>query len=330
MQQVRTIGALAGGAGCGSYGAILAGYSPRWSIDNWGEATFAYRRNLGRSAHTIDLLEAEPSNYPTVDGIIGSPSCKSYSDANVGGNETDYDIAVSKVMGRWIFMQRPAFALIENVLAYGREDSKAWEELREFLLDGSYTIKTMRLNAINYGCTQTRKRFYAIAYDPRRVSFEPPPPTHGKNLLPFVGWGENFRGQRELLLNLPKDTLTPNCIKSLANRRSMEPVLIARIGWRDQPTVWPMDIPMGTIRATLANDHKSGRSKYLTLWVPDNTGKNPLKGQAYNITTPALAALMGLPTSWKWSGKPMIDVQLIGNGIIPHMAKTILSQIKWL
>jgi hypothetical protein len=87
--------------------------------------------------------------------------------------------------------------------------------------------------------------------------------------------------------------------------------------------------PMGTIRASLADDGKTGRSKYLTLWVPDKATGDPLVGDAYNINTDALAALMGLP-KWVWSGNNTDDVRLIGNGIIPKMVQTILGQVKWL
>jgi site-specific DNA-cytosine methylase len=322
----KTVGCLAGGAGCGAWGAILAGYSPSWSIDIWDVATQAYIRNLGRRAYTADLLEAEPSEYRPVDVIIASPSCCSYSNANVHGSETQQDIAISDAIGRWIYQSRPGVVLIENVVQY--EGSKAQAALFCHLQDADYTIDALRANAIDYGCTQNRRRFYAIAYNPKVVSYRPPMPTHGKGRLPHLGWGTQLMGRRDLLVSLQEDRLTPVMIAPIQAAGSLEPILITRVGYRKAPAVWPMSKPMGTIRASLADDGKTGRSKYLTLWVPDRAAGDPLLGVAYNISTSALAALMGLP-KWQWTGNNTDDVRLIGNGIIPKMVQTILQQIVW-
>jgi site-specific DNA-cytosine methylase len=324
--RTRTIGCLAGGGGCGAYGAILAGYSPAWSIDNSEAANRHYRQNLARVAHTIDILNAEPSDYPPTDGMIGSPSCCNYSDANVDGGEKQLDIDISRAMGRWIYTQRPAFALIENVYAYAGSD--AWLALQNEVTEGPYQISTFKASAVKFGISQTRRRFYAMIFNPNRVSYSPPTITHGQKLLPYTGWGEAFMGQRSILVGLESDELNECMIKPLAMANTLKPCLISRVGYRKMPSVWPLDVPMGTIRASLADDGKSGRSKYLTLWVPDPVRGDPLVGKAYNITTPALAALMGLPR-WQWSGNNTDDVRIIGNGIIPRMAQIILNQIKW-
>jgi len=325
--QIKTVGCLAGGAGCGAWGAILAGYSPSWSIDIWDKATEAYTRNLGRKAHTVDLLEAEPSDYPCTDVVIASPSCCNYSDANVHGSETQDDIDISNAIGRWIHYSRPGVALIENVTQY--EESDAQKALFRHLEDADYKIDILRANAIHYGCSQTRRRFYAVAYNPMVATYVPPQPTHGAGKLPYVGWGSHLLGRRDILLSLAEDTLTPAMIAPLKKASNLDPVLITRVGYRRGPSVWPMTKPMGTIRASLADDGKTGRSKYLTLWVPDKATGDPLVGDAYNINTDALAALMGLP-KWVWSGNNTDDVRLIGNGIIPKMVQTILGQVKWL
>jgi DNA (cytosine-5)-methyltransferase 1 len=275
----------------------------------------------------IEPLDFCEKNIPIV---AGSPPCPSFSLANIGGGETVRDVALSNRMSYFIKKIRPRAMLFENVAEY--QHSTSYIELMESIENAGYTVDAAVYNAADFGVAQTRKRVFIRAVRGARSKLFPVQQTRCKkgDVLPrWTGWYEALGNQ--MISDLPEDKLNPSQQAVLTG----ETCMIQRLGYYKKPKIWTFYEPIGTIRASLGCDGKKPKNSpdnhrgydrpyFLTIWEQGNL---PFHGK--NCTTEALARLQGWPDGVSFTGKSSIDVHVIGNSVVPVVAKALIQSMRF-
>lgn len=308
---MKTVLSLQSGAGGYTHGAVAAGYQPIGAIELNPKVAEIYRQNLGQIT-VANILDCQPRKFERPDLLLLSPSCRSFSIANPKGAENAIDIAIAKHITKFIKYLQPNAIVLENVEAYAK--STSWSLILASLWEYGYMVQAGKHNAADFGAATSRVRFLARAV--RRGTIWPMVKTHGFSRERHIGWHQAIA---DLIPDLPSSMLTHAQQKSVQN--SQIPVIVERVGYRDAPKTWPADLPIGTIRAHLADDgHGGSRSKYLDIWLPQEQ-------IAKSINTTALARLQGFPDNLFWSGRSADDVRAIGDSVVPLVAKLAINSI---
>lgn len=308
---MKTVLSLQSGAGGYTHGAVAAGYTPIGAVEINPKVAEIYRQNLGQIT-VADILKCPPRNFERPDLLLLSPSCRSFSIANPKGSENAADIAIAKHIAKFIKYLQPNAIMLENVESYAK--STSWQIILASLWQYGYMVNAGHHNAADFGAATSRVRFLARAV--RRGTIRPMVKTHGFTLTRHVGWHQAIA---DLIPDLQASMLTDAQKASVQN--SQIPVIVERVGWRDAPKTWPADLPIGTIRAHLADDgHGGSRTKYLDIWLPQEQ-------IAKSINTTALARLQGFPDNLFWSGRSADDVRAIGDSVVPLVAKLAIQSI---
>lgn len=132
--------------------------------DNW---TVATRLAAGHKTLQADVSKVDPFDYEGLWGLIASPPCRDFSQANPKqlGLNGDSGRLTEQVI-RWADALRPEWIACEQV----RKVLPIWEQYGEWLRQHGYSVWTGVLNAADYGVAQTRKRAILIASRRRHVS----------------------------------------------------------------------------------------------------------------------------------------------------------------
>jgi DNA (cytosine-5)-methyltransferase 1 len=310
---MRTVLSLQSGAGGYTHGAVAAGYSPIGAIELNPKVAEIYRQNLGQIT-VADILECKPHKFERPDLLLLSPSCRSYSIANPKGVENAIDIKIANHIARFIRKLQPSAIVLENVESYAK--STSWGIILASLWHNGYVVQAGNHNAADLGAATSRVRFLARAV--KRGTIHPIVKTHGFSLKRHVGWHQAIE---DLIPDLPASMLTSAQRKVVKN--CYIPVIVERVGYRDAPKTWPSDLPIGTIRAHLADDgHGGSRTKYLDIWLPQEK-------IAKSINTIALARLQGFPDGLFWSGRSADDVRAIGDSVVPLVAQRAIESLEY-
>lgn len=300
------------GAGGYTHGAVAAGYHPIGAIEINPKVAEIYRQNLGEIT-CANILDCQPRKFERPDLLLLSPSCRSYSIANPKGSENEGDLAIAKHITKFIKYLQPNAIVLENVSTYA--NSQSWQIILASLWKCGYLVQASKHNAADFGAATSRVRFLVRAV--KSGSIQPLVATHGLPLWPHVGW---FKAIGHLIPSLPQSSMTKAQQHSVA--KCQNPVIVERVGYRGSPKIWPAHLPIGTIRAHLADDgHGGSRRKYLDIWFPQEK-------TCLSINTIALAKLQGFPDGLIWSGRSADDVRAIGDSVVPLVAKLAIESIK--
>lgn len=202
---MRIIRTLCSGGELFGVGARAAGWAhvDGYEIDS---SISAVARLNGFAVHTADVCAVDYEHLPPVDHLHASPSCKSASQANRSGGETEADRAVADAICRAIRAHQGRTVSLENVWGY-RTFESFWRILH-VLHDCGFVADYEHVNAADFGVSQTRKRLILRAVRGRRV----PPliPTHcrGGDMFhaPWVGW---LSAIADILHTLPPSEFAP-------------------------------------------------------------------------------------------------------------------------
>jgi DNA (cytosine-5)-methyltransferase 1 len=182
------------GAGGLSMGFRMAGCSVTHAVerDEWAAAT--YRANnpdttlIEGDIYSVDPAQiAEPKDSPKLFAVIGGPPCQGFSEANrrtrTAENKQNY---LYREFFRFVRSLRPRWFVLENVaglrtLAEGR----FLKSILQSAARARYSASYAECNAADYGVPQFRRRLFVIGCC-HRAPFEPPAPTHGDGLTPYV------------------------------------------------------------------------------------------------------------------------------------------------
>jgi DNA (cytosine-5)-methyltransferase 1 len=153
----------------------------------------------GHRRMMLDAAAADPTDFGSVWGLIGSPPCQAYSTAGKGGGRVDkprvircaHELAdgidrrahhqercqderslLTVEPLRWAMLLRPQWIALEQVPPV----LELWQLFADLLAGHGYRCAVGVLSAEQYGVAQTRKRAYLIANRNGPVTL--PEPTH--------------------------------------------------------------------------------------------------------------------------------------------------------
>ena len=160
-------------AGCGgmSLGFELAGFTPVLAVekDAWAAETYAFNRP-GAKVVTADItrISAPRKEFPgigEVAGIIGGPPCQGFS---LSGERDPKDPRNSLFMDymRFVANYTPRFFVMENVPGILSSVTRNGERVKDVIAAVAgkigYNVRTLLLNAADYGVPQSRQRVFFV------------------------------------------------------------------------------------------------------------------------------------------------------------------------
>lgn len=192
-----TFASLFGGFGGVEIGALAAGLSPKWTIENDAAIAEVARANLGSRVHVRDILDCDPLEFDEVDVLHASPVCTRMSLANPNAGETMLDIRLAEKTAEFVKALKPRVFTLENVWAY--RNSIAWHKIEAALHESGYWVSVEHINFADYGVPQTRKRMIVRAVRGGFVPYLPEP-------VPWIGW---YTAVEDLIDTLPESQFAP-------------------------------------------------------------------------------------------------------------------------
>jgi DNA (cytosine-5)-methyltransferase 1 len=333
---IKTVGSLFSGSGCKTMAAVALGYEPVFAIDNWEIACDFHALNVSPHIECMDILEADPHNFPPIDALLASPPCTNFSRANIFGAEQEQDLKYSDKIIEFAEVLQPEFVIIENVEDYKKGQS--YLRLMEGLMRLYDDTEAFVWNAADFGLPQTRKRLIIRAA--KKGMLKDMIPSHsqkGEELPPWNGW---FPAVKDLIGTMEKSSLTKAQRAALRKRKAKlpdgdlseqrisSPIMLQKIGYGPNgPSVWWFDKPVGSIRATLAEDRKKTKAH------PGGYRRNnfmnyydPITKVVLNVNPQILARLMGFPPEWELPEDIRDAVRIVGNAApIPLMKAAIAA-----
>lgn len=311
----KTVATLFTGYDLFGMGAAQAGYINVFGLDIHEPAVKFCHRNNNTSVICGDVRTYDYSKVKA-DLFHFSPECKSFSDANIGGEETEQDREFARAIVRAIAQSKPKYVSLENVTSY--EYSESLEIILNYL-EKDYYYWFSNYCTADYGVPQTRDRLILRAIrkdyskEQKRLLVPIIPPTHSKDpdsgLLPWVSW---YDAIADIIPSLKPIELTNWQKRSLDEQGfdiTGQTVLISKDGSRKKrgyeytfALVIPKDSPVPTIKAL---GHDQHCQQYVIV----------IDGNVFRISTEALARWQTMPDSCVFSGTNYIDCEGIGNGV---------------
>jgi DNA (cytosine-5)-methyltransferase 1 len=183
---------LFSGAGALDYGFELTGrfetsvcieYQPEFCETLMGNQPRGFLSGAQILNH--DLSRIAPSSVigvdsmsPQIDGIIGGPPCESFSARGKKLGLADPRGNLVFKFFDWVTKLRPSFFLFENVSRLAKiHEGEIARELCKIGEETGYSTFSTILNAADYGCATSRKRFFIVGIKGSGPYFFPNP-TH--------------------------------------------------------------------------------------------------------------------------------------------------------
>lgn len=278
----------------------------------------------GLSVHEALCLTG--CEHVEIDVLTGGPPCQAFS--TMGRRRGTGDARGRLVFDfcRFVEGMRPRLFVMENVRGLlsmtGDVDPTKGGLMRELVArfsEAGYAVDIFVVNAVNYGCAQTRERVFVIG---NRLGLQVrfPSPTHGdgKNLKPFSTLKNAIGGMREVFPEVmdfsPRKkrflAMVPpggnwRCLPESVQRESMGASFDLKGGrsafWRRLS--W--DAPSPTL-VTMPN-HRS-----TSLCHPDETRA---------LSVGEYAAIQGFPVGWEFTGTTAEKYKQIGNAVPVELGK---------
>ena len=191
------------------FGAHAEGFETVLALDNFAAATATFSKYFPetdvRTTGIYEFNESKKNPYPKADVLIGGYPCQSFSMGGVRNPDNDdrsnlflgFAAAVNKV--------RPKVFIAENVSGLAKLQNGEWFKRQihvyENELDAKYRVKSLLVNAADFGVPQFRKRVLIVGVrSDAAEQFEFPDPTHTKpslvkksGLLPHSSHGDAIK-----------------------------------------------------------------------------------------------------------------------------------------
>lgn len=350
---VGTFISLYAGAGGLDIGFSLAGFKPVWINELDANAAHTHRSALRVLSeqmphlHTVqcdevvgDLSALDDDLLPkkgAADLIIGGPPCQGFS---VGGKMDPLDPRSRHVFKFLDIVERvqPKAFVLENVKAL--YNNRRWAGTRAALERRGrglgYRIRTILLNAADYGVPQSRERMFMIGVRQDLPLPAVPEPTTQKEKLTV----------RDALRQLPPFGSVGNDTLCLARIKVAKvPVLrkspYAGMLFNGAGRPLDLDSPSGTLPATMGGnrtpiiDQDWLEGKTATSWVV-NHHTTRLNNQAHDdvptslrrLTVEEAAALQTFPLAMRWHGPVSSQFRQIGNAVPPRLALAVAQMLR--
>lgn len=311
---IRTIDLFCG-AGGSSYGARNAGAEIIAGFDIWNPAIKMYEHNFPNAkTYEGDLRELIPeevkSEIGEIDLMLASPECTNHSVAKGGADRCEESKLTAFQVTRYARVFNPKWIVIENVveMASWSEHPKLLEELWAL----NYFVKEMRLNSVDFGVPQARKRLFLICSKAKDVGLPEIKSNSTINVKDIIDWTDKYKFTPLRKKNRAEKTLkrADNAITALGKN---EPFLLVYYGTGDG---WQsIDKPLRTI-TTLDR---------FALVLPDKK-----EGHIMRMLQPEeLKLAMGFDQNFDLN-IPLTrreKIKLMGNGVCPPIMEQIVRAL---
>lgn len=161
-----TVSGFFAGVGGIEIGFRQAGFDIVWSNEIDEKASKTFRKNHPNLLVTDDIHNISSDSVPDTDIIVGGFPCQAFSVAGYRKGFEDERGEVFFQLARIISQKLPRVIFIENVKnLVGHDNGNTYKVIRETLESYGYHLKTMVLNACEYGnIPQNRERIYIIGF----------------------------------------------------------------------------------------------------------------------------------------------------------------------
>lgn len=161
-----TVSGFFAGVGGIEIGFRQAGFDIVWSNEIDEKASKTFRKNHSNLLVTDDIHNIISDSVPDTDIIVGGFPCQAFSVAGYRKGFEDERGEVFFQLARIISQKLPRVIFIENVKnLVGHDNGNTYKVIRETLESYGYHLKTMVLNACEYGnIPQNRERIYIIGF----------------------------------------------------------------------------------------------------------------------------------------------------------------------
>ena len=333
------------GAGGLSLGLARAGVEIVCAVDNWSVATKTYSANFDHPTLTADISNLTAAGIldfsgvlGRVDVVVGGPPCQGFSVQRIG---SDLDARNNLVLefARLVLELSPRMFLMENVPGLlGKRGSPLAKAFQRTLSTSGYQVRSMLLNACDYGVPQSRRRVLFYGWRDGEREFEFPAPTHSMDdhLTVWDAIGD---------LPSPPEDCTPFPGDPLHRRTRLSPMNLKRLDCIP-PGGGMEDLPVELRVACHRNGaHRIGHRYVYGRLAPDKPAATITArfdsftrgkfGHPYdnrNITLREGARLQSFPDTFKFAGNQEPIAALIGNAVPPtlstHLAKQIVRSLQ--
>ena len=276
------------GAGGMSQGLRDSGISVEMGIDNDRQALSVY--NMHHTNGTCMDLSDEDAAVDAIsalghlDMLAGSPPCQDFSIA--GTKKTGKRASLTVSFARIATRVRTRIILMENVGFMAR--SSTWEEAKNVLLEGGYSVHCLRVNSACCGVPQVRRRMFIVGALGKDMSIlkllsagfrvTPAHPPKVKDFLPIDTYylpGRNVHSYSVHSADKPAPTLRCNCLQ------------------RPYPSYMPRHDDAGPVQ------------------------------DAHTLSVSDAAVLASFPKAYFADTKRVLAARLIGNSVPPNVAKEV-------
>lgn len=294
---------LFAGAGGFTAGATAAGVPVVAAANHWRLAVDTHALNHPDAQHICqDLCQADFTQLPSHDVLIGSPACQGHTRAR-GIDRPHHDACRSTA---WAIIacaevHRPAFGVVENVPEFlSWSLYPAWRLALERL---GYSISENVFDAAKHGTPQHRERVFVVfsrSRTPLKLNLEVEPETSAREII------EMTEGRWSQIERPGRSTET---MKRIATGRAQfgSQFLIAYYG--NERGGRSLDKPIGTITT---------RDRFAII---DGARMRMLSLEEARRA-------MGFPASYILPQQHKPAMMMLGNAVPPPLAQRVLSFIK--
>lgn len=294
---ITTFASMFTGLGGADIGAIQAGLTPLWGVENDPKIRLIAKANklkkIYEDARYVDYSAVEPADW-----LHASPPCLNASAANPTGVETLHDTVLMAAVVRGVEATQPKVFSLENVPAYERFG--CFQDLKEILRSQGYTVACTRLDARWYRIPQTRVRLVLIAKKGDQPVRWPSVSIHAQ------GWSSVIETAPQ-----PEGKLSARMVKKLTSV-AMPYMPFLASGWNYSR---PLTIRLGDETAPTVTATMNRPSLLPWRITPDS--QRPL-------TIVEMARLQSIPDSWKIPKTPT-GFKAIGNAVPPAMMRELIG-----
>ena len=312
--KIRTLD-LFHGAGGSSLGARAANAEIVAGIDFWNIASDCYSKNFPDVyAINANICDVSPEEIHRIIGdidlIIASPECTNHTCAKGAAVRSEESRLTAFEVVRFATEFMPRWIVLENVVHMQSWD--AYPRLKNNFEKLGYKIRVQKLNAMDFGVPQSRRRLFLIC---SLLDLPEEIRTAGIDIKPastFIDFNGSY-SFNPLFSDKRAKATVERARRAMAELGKNEHFLIVYYG-TDQSGGWqPVDRPLRTV-TTL------DRFAYV---------KPSPKGHMMRMLQPEeLKSAMGFPPSYILeSGVRRDKVRLMGNAVCPPMMESIVKSL---
>ena len=307
---------LFSGGGFGAAGAVRAGGMPVLSVDAWDVATRTYKHNFPDArVECCDLSKTDPTRLKArkgmADVLLASPECTSHSVARGSRPANEKSRETALVVPRWAEVIAPEWIILENVLQL--TNGERHKELMRQLTGLGYHFEAHKINAVDFGAPQSRRRLFLIGKKGKQ------PPN-----IDLAGYRKETTFTAGGIVQWDRWPMTPlyrpgraeatlvRAERAMASLGRAKPFVLVYYG-SDGSGGWQrLDAPLRTVTTLdrFAVVKWKGKTPYMRMLQP-----------------PELAAAMGAPDHRLEQGTRRDKVKLCGNGICAPVTEALFRAI---